>query len=85
MWGLVFGTIQVIIPRLQNLPQTESKESQWAFSQLVPVILLVQPLGKLTEHMFVREPRKEVHQSENKTSRDAKRKREHTCTRVVTS
>jgi hypothetical protein len=29
MWGLVFGsTIQVVIPRLQNLPQIESKESQ---------------------------------------------------------
>jgi hypothetical protein len=61
MWGLVFGTIQVVIPRLQNLPQIESKESQWGFSQLVPMILLIQPLGALTEHMSVREPRKEVH------------------------
>jgi hypothetical protein len=40
MWRLVFGTIQVVIPRLQNLPQIESKESQWGFSQLVPMILL---------------------------------------------
>jgi hypothetical protein len=55
LWGLVFGTIQVVIPRQQNLLQTASKESEWGFSQLIPMILLIQPLGALTEHMWVRE------------------------------
>jgi hypothetical protein len=54
LWGLVFGTIQVVIPRQQNLLQTASKESEWGFSQLIPMILLIQPLGALTEHMWVR-------------------------------
>jgi hypothetical protein len=55
LWGLVFGTIQVVIPRQQNLVQTAAKESEWGFSQLIPMILLIQPLGALTEHMWVRE------------------------------
>ena len=66
LWGLVFGTIQVVIPRQQNLLQTASKESEWGFSQLIPMILLIQPLGALTEHMWVREhgeqPRDKDHQ-----------------------
>jgi hypothetical protein len=62
LWGLVFGTIQVVIPRQQNLLQTASKESEWGFSQLIPMILLIQPLGALTEHMWVREPPGEEHQ-----------------------
>jgi hypothetical protein len=63
MWGLVFGTIQVIVPRQQNVLQTALKESEWGFSQLVPMILLIQPLGVLTEHMWLRQSRTEVHQS----------------------
>jgi hypothetical protein len=63
MWGLVFGTIQVIVPRQQNVLQTALKEGEWGFSQLVPMILLIQPLGVLTEHMWLRQSRTEVHQS----------------------
>lgn len=64
LWGLVFGAIQVVIPRQQNLLQTASKESEWGFSQLIPMILLIQPLGALTEHMWVREAHGEKHQIE---------------------
>ena len=50
--GLVFGTLQVEIPRSQLLPYTGAQESSWGFGQLVPLILLVQPLGAVSEHMW---------------------------------
>ena len=55
LWGLVFGTIQVVVPRQQNYVQTAHKESEWGFGQLIPMIMLIQPLGALTEHMWVRD------------------------------
>ena len=50
--GLVFGTMQVVIPRNQNLWYTASQEESWSFGQLVPLILLVQPLGTVSEHVW---------------------------------
>lgn len=57
--GLIFGTIQVLIPRSQMQPMTESQEGTWGFGQLVPLILLIQPLGMVLEHVWTREPRDE--------------------------
>jgi len=56
--GLVFGTLQVIIPRLQNLPFTAAQEQGWGFGQLVPLILLVLPLGAIAEDLWP-DPREE--------------------------
>lgn len=50
--GLVFGTMQVIIPRNQNLWYTYEQEDGWSFGQLVPLILLVQPPGAIGEHAW---------------------------------
>jgi hypothetical protein len=52
--GLVFGTMQIVIPREQNLASTAAVEEKWGFGQLVPLILLIQPLGALTEDLGVR-------------------------------
>ena len=52
--GLVFGTLQILIPRNQNLASTADQEEKWGFGQLVPLILLIQPLGALTEDLGVR-------------------------------
>lgn len=51
--GLVFGTLQIVIPREQNLASTAGQEDEWGFGQLVPLILLLQPLGVLIENMLV--------------------------------
>ncbi|THW39345.1 hypothetical protein D6D25_04851, partial [Aureobasidium pullulans] len=53
--GLVFGTIQIVIPRYQNLAQTAAQESEWGFGQLVPLVLLVQPIGAISEHAWIRQ------------------------------
>lgn len=50
--GLVFGTVQVVIPRNQNLPQTGLQENAWGFGQLVPLVLLIQPLGVISEYLW---------------------------------
>lgn len=52
--GLIFGTLQIVIPRNQNLASTAESEEKWGFGQLVPLILLIQPLGALTEDIGVR-------------------------------
>jgi len=52
--GLVFGTLQIVIPRNQNLASTAELEEKWGFGQLVPLVLLIQPLGALTEDIGVR-------------------------------
>ncbi|THW98943.1 hypothetical protein D6D17_06615 [Aureobasidium pullulans] len=53
--GLVFGTIQIVIPRYQNLAQAAAQESKWGFGQLVPLVLLVQPIGAISEHAWIRQ------------------------------
>lgn len=50
--GLVFGTIQIAIPRKQNQPLLGVNENLWGFGQLVPLILLIQPLSVVWEHLI---------------------------------
>lgn len=59
--GLVFGTLQILIPRNQNLASTAEQEEKWGFGQLVPLILLIQPLGALTEDLGVRHDKHHTH------------------------
>ena len=62
--GLVFGTLQIVIPRNQNLASTAELEEKWGFGQLVPLILLIQPLGSLTEDLGVRHTKHHGHEVE---------------------
>jgi len=50
--GLVFGTIQIAVPRKQNQPLLGANENLWGFGQLVPLILLIQPLSVVWEHLI---------------------------------
>lgn len=59
LMGLIFGTIQVLIPRGQIQSMTEAQEDTWGFGQLVPLILLIQPLGMVLEHVWTSEPHTE--------------------------
>ncbi|TIA79691.1 hypothetical protein D6C76_03491 [Aureobasidium pullulans] len=47
--GLVYGTIQIVIPRQQN-SWWNSKENSWTFGQIVPLVLLIQPIGAILEN-----------------------------------
>jgi len=51
--GLVFGTIQIVVPRKQNLSTLGADEDIWGFGQLVPLILLIQPLSVVWEHLVI--------------------------------
>jgi len=51
--GLVFGTIKIIVPREQNWNWI-GDEQQWGFGQIVPLVLLIQPLGGLLEDIRTR-------------------------------
>jgi hypothetical protein len=46
--GLAYGTIQTLVPRLQNAKYFKS-EDDWTFGQIVPLILLIQPIGAMLE------------------------------------
>lgn len=50
--SLVYGTIQILIPRAQMVPLTGNTENSWGFGQLVPLILLAQPLGVIFESFW---------------------------------
>ncbi|KAF7515230.1 hypothetical protein G7054_g14680 [Neopestalotiopsis clavispora] len=50
--SLVYGTLQIFIPRNQMIPLTGFSENSWGFGQLVPLILLIQPIGVLFEHIY---------------------------------
>lgn len=50
--GLVFGTIQIAMPRKQNQPLLGASENVWSFGQLVPLILLIQPFSVVWEHLI---------------------------------
>jgi hypothetical protein len=50
--GLVFGTIQIAMPREQNQPLLGANENVWGFGQLVPLILLIQPFSVVWEHLI---------------------------------
>ncbi|KAI4731008.1 hypothetical protein E4T49_01306 [Aureobasidium sp. EXF-10728] len=54
--GLVYGTIQLIIPRQQNA-WWNNKENSWTFGQIVPLVLLIQPLGAILENYKPRKQR----------------------------
>jgi hypothetical protein len=51
--GLVFDTLQIVIPRKQNQPLLGENENTWGFGQLVPLILLLQPFSVVWEHLVV--------------------------------
>jgi hypothetical protein len=57
--GLVFGTIQIVVPRQQNQSILGSDEDIWGFGQLVPLILLIQPFSVVWEHLIVARSAKE--------------------------
>ncbi|KAI5361918.1 hypothetical protein Slin15195_G055680 [Septoria linicola] len=57
--GLIFGIMQILIPRqlMRDInPRLAQQESKLGFGQLIPLILLVQPLGAVTEHMWLKKP-----------------------------
>ncbi|CAD0093192.1 unnamed protein product [Aureobasidium vineae] len=58
--GLVYGTIQLVIPRQQNA-WWNNKENSWTFGQIVPLVLLIQPLGAILENY---KPRKHRNRSD---------------------
>ncbi|KAF2150944.1 hypothetical protein K461DRAFT_279726 [Myriangium duriaei CBS 260.36] len=60
--GLIFGTIQIVVPRQQNIDWA-SQENQWGFGQIVPIVLLVQPVGLILEHWSKRNSRTEEDRS----------------------
>jgi hypothetical protein len=51
--GLVFGTLQIVIPRKQNEPLLGENENTCGFGQLVPLILLIQPFSVVWKHLLV--------------------------------
>jgi len=51
--GLLFGTVQIIVPRNQTYAQTHAQEERWGFGQLVPLVLLIQPIGTILEQAWV--------------------------------
>lgn len=57
--GLIFGTIQIAVPRQQNQSTLESEEDVWGFGQLVPLILLIQPFSVVWEHLIIARSAKE--------------------------
>jgi hypothetical protein len=57
--GLIFGTIQIAVPRQQNQSALGSDEDVWGFGQLVPLILLIQPFSVVWEHLMVARSAKE--------------------------
>ena len=57
--GLIYGIMQILIPRqlMREIdPQLAQQESKLGFGQLMPLILLIQPLGAVTEHMWLKQP-----------------------------
>ncbi|CAK1364616.1 unnamed protein product [Cercospora beticola] len=55
--GLIFGCMQIIIPRelVQDInPDLAQQENKIGFGQLMPLILLIQPLGSISEHIWLK-------------------------------
>lgn len=65
--GLVFGTIQIAIPRTQNESILGENENTWGFGQLVPLILLIQPFSVVWEHLIVIPNRSTEEESEERS------------------
>jgi hypothetical protein len=55
--GLVYGTIQIVLPRQQNA-WWNKKENEWTFGQIVPLVLLIQPIGAILENFRGRKHKK---------------------------
>lgn len=51
--GLIFGTLQIAIPREQNQTVLGQNENTWGFGQLVPLILLIQPFSVVWENLII--------------------------------
>lgn len=52
--GLAFGTIEIYMPRHQVQSLLGANEDEWGFGQIVPLILLCQPLSVVWEHLAIR-------------------------------
>ena len=65
--GLIFGTLQIAIPREQNQPLLGDNENTWGFGQLVPLILLIQPFSVVWEHLIVVSKKPTEEDSEDET------------------
>ncbi|KAF2162916.1 hypothetical protein M409DRAFT_68893 [Zasmidium cellare ATCC 36951] len=55
--GLIYGIMQILIPRMYMMqidPSVADAESNLGFGQLMPLILLAQPLGAVTEHIWLK-------------------------------
>ncbi|KAH0284959.1 hypothetical protein M436DRAFT_58816 [Aureobasidium namibiae CBS 147.97] len=46
--GLLYATTEIVIPRHQNAKHF-AEEDEWTFGQIVPIILLLQPIGAVLE------------------------------------
>ncbi|ETS79530.1 hypothetical protein PFICI_09383 [Pestalotiopsis fici W106-1] len=68
--SLLYGTIQIFVPRGQMIPLTGSSESSWGFGQLVPLILLIQPVGVLFEHLHSQNKSNESQNGDHATGHD---------------
>jgi len=69
--GFIYGVMQIVIPRMlvqsvdSNLAE---RERLLTFGQLVPLILLIQPIGALTEHIWlVQEENERVYKIDRET------------------
>jgi hypothetical protein len=49
--GLLYGTIQIVVPRRQNA-WWNKKEDTWTFGQVIPLVLLIQPIGAVLESLY---------------------------------
>ena len=74
--GLVFGTIQIAVPRKQNQPLLGANENTWSFGQLVPLILLIQPSSVVWEHL--------IHVPKNTTQEESEDRNINTVSETTT-
>ena len=75
--GLVFGTIQIAVPRKQNQPLLGANENTWSFGQLVPLILLIQPSSVVWETL--------IHVPKNTTQEESEDRNINTVSESTTS
>lgn len=48
--GLLWGSFQIYVPRAFADPEVRSAESVWSFGQILPLLLLFQPVIAIVEH-----------------------------------
>ncbi|CZT23422.1 uncharacterized protein RCC_09136 [Ramularia collo-cygni] len=75
--GLIYGMLQILVPRalVQSYDSNlKENEKMLTFGQLVPLILLIQPIGALTEHIWlVKEDDERVYSSNEETQHNFSR------------